>query len=196
MHFYKCGEFVKKQLESNNSPNSLDSLWRPHAAAIVSLLPFNSIDGAHIPSFIVSCSAYFDILLPTTCLIPNVNMALEKRSATDGLTANPGKRPRNDDNYSRSKRVLFYIPDSSTTNKKVKMEFLLTDKFAGICYSVFDAGVYYYNKKFDYGRRTTKWAIQQAKDLGYNMTEEIFLAIFQVSQFQCIQWKLTVGIHY
>ena len=104
-------------------------------------------------------------------------MTSQKRPADEGLIKNPAKRLRTDEHYSRTKRVLFYIPDPSAVDKKVKAEFLLCEEFAGICIVVFEAGVYYYNNKIDYGQETIKWAFQEAKKLGYNMTEEIFIAI-------------------
>jgi len=108
-------------------------------------------------------------------------MTSQKRPADEGLIKNPAKRLRTDEHYSRTKRVLFYIPDPSAADRKVKAEFLLCEEFGGIFMVVFEAGVYYYNNKIDYGQETIKWAFQETKKLGYNMTEEIFRAILQVS---------------
>src|SRR5208282_6031124 len=151
-HIFSIHESQDHKYLNGRFPSNAAAPWQ----LLISLLPFNSIDVMHIPvhslSIVRNALEFFfqlhmSYILSTVFLIPQVDMASQKRPAEEGLIKNPVKRLRTDEHYSRTKRVLFYIPDPSAADKKVKAEFLLCEEFAGICIVVFEAGVYYYNKK-------------------------------------------------
>jgi len=155
--------------------------WRPFNDAVPRQLFHYRLStqwmGRNLPA------TYFYISA-TVFLIPPVEMAPEKRPTKEMLVKNPVKRSRRDEYYPRNRRVPFRVFDQSE-NKMVKMECLLSEELAGICYCIFDWGVNYFNKRIDYGWKMIEWSFEEAKKLGYPMTLEIFTAVFQVSQYQC-----------
>lgn len=128
---HKGHKYLNKRFPSNAAVS-----WQ----LLISPLLFNSIDVVRIPVHSLSFGMHWNSFINYICLIywarcfSFVKSIWHHRNDLSKLIKNPAKQ---------------YIPKKSADENA--KEFLLCEEFAGICIIVFEAWIYYYNKKIDYG---------------------------------------------
>ena len=100
-HIFSIHESQGHKYLNGRFPSNAAAPWQ----LSISLLPFNSIDVVHIPvhslSIVQNALEFFyqvhmSYILTTVFLIPQVDMASQKRPAEEGLIKNPVERLRTD----------------------------------------------------------------------------------------------------